>query len=131
MKIAPIFLALSLTLSAPFSSAFAADFTAIDVPGGFGSTLAHGINPQGDIVGGYSDSHNVSHGFLLSQGTFTPIDVPGAVDTNALGINQQGDIVGTVLRIGSGFPHGFLLSQGTFTPIDVPGALDTGPWGIN
>jgi uncharacterized membrane protein len=64
------------------------------------------------------------HGFLLSKGNFTTIDVPGASDTFANGINPKGDIVGTYFQ--SCFPcstHGFLLSNGVFTTIDFPGAL--------
>src|SRR5438034_6405193 len=51
-------------------------FTPIDVPGAF-FTEPVGINPEGDIVGFYSNAIG-AHGFLLSKGAFTPIDVPGA-----------------------------------------------------
>jgi uncharacterized membrane protein len=102
-------------------------FTAIDVPGAT-STFATGINPRGDIVGGYGDASG-GHGFLLSNGTFTTIDVPGAISTFARGINSRGDIVGTYRDASGG--HGFLLSNGTFTTIDVPGASFTQPAGIN
>lgn len=47
-----------------------------------------------------------SHGFLLSKGGFTTIDVPGAsFGARVRGINIQGDIVGDT------FGHGFLLSK--------------------
>jgi probable HAF family extracellular repeat protein len=36
-----------------------------------GKTFAVGINSAGDIVGWYNDSNGVSHGFLLSGGTYT------------------------------------------------------------
>jgi hypothetical protein len=43
-------------------------FAAIDVPAAFGiATLASGINPQGDIVGTYSDGSSSTRGFLLSK----------------------------------------------------------------
>jgi hypothetical protein len=53
-----------------------------------------------------------SHGFLLSKGEFTAIDVPAAfgIQTGASGINPQGDIVGTYSD-GSGQTRGFLLSR--------------------
>jgi hypothetical protein len=63
--------------------------------------------------------------FLLSRGSFTAIDVPGAFPgfTLAYGINAKVDIVGAFLNnVGSGL-HGFLLSNGTFTTIDVPAVL--------
>jgi probable HAF family extracellular repeat protein len=90
-------------------------FIVIDPPGTSFFAAALGINPQGDIVGTYFDSSGNSHGFLLSKGTFTDIDVPGSLGaspgtTTASGINPQGAIVG--YYFGSGFNiHGFLLSK--------------------
>jgi hypothetical protein len=46
-----------------------------------------------------------------AQGTFTTIDVPGAVRTVATAINPQGDIVGRYVSA-DGVVHGFLLLQG-------------------
>src|SRR5262249_44964204 len=51
-------------------------FTAIDVPGAFG-TLAVGINARGDIVGSSTADQIVAEGYLLSGGNFTTIDFPG------------------------------------------------------
>src|SRR5215471_2602990 len=64
------------------------NYTSIDVPcspapptkcvGGVAKqTVASGINPARDIVGSYIDGVGKSHGFLLSAGQFTTIDVPG------------------------------------------------------
>src|SRR6266849_6456782 len=118
MKIAPMFLGLSLIVSASINPAFSAAFTTIDVRGAIG-TIAWGINPAGDIVGSYTDASNDGHGFLLRHGTITSIDVPGSLLTTAFGINAQGDIVGTY--VSGSRAHGFLLRHGTFTLIDVPG----------
>src|SRR6266481_3727134 len=109
------------------SSGFASQggLTTIDVPGA-SSTQAKGINPEGDIVGEYSNATG-THGFLLSKGNFTTIDVPGASITEAAAINFKGDIVGTYFASGR---HGFLLSKGNFTTIDVPSASDTFANGI-
>src|ERR1700730_2389599 len=114
-------------------------FKTIDVPAAFGSqTQPYGINPQGDIVGYYSDSSGNTHGFLLSRGKFTTIDVPGAgapLYTEPYGINPQGDIVGYYSD--SSGVHGFLLSKGLlrkgrFTTFDVPGGEgNTFAQGIN
>src|SRR5438876_3542937 len=57
-------------------SAQGQSFTTIDVPGAF-STSALGINSKGDIVGEYTNLTG-NHGFLLSSGAFTTIEVPGA-----------------------------------------------------
>ena len=48
---------------------------------------------------------------MAAQGTFTTIDVPGAVRTVANGINARGDIVGRY-DSADGLRHGYLLRQG-------------------
>jgi uncharacterized membrane protein len=136
-------------------------FTQIDVPGA-SYTDAGGINDAGQIVGFFGDSagdHGIndagqivgwvndgSHGFLDTGGSFTQIDVPGAVATQAFGINDAGQIVGGFYNIVNDiigrpgtFGHGFLDTGGSFTQLDVrftqldvPGAtIDTRAFGIN
>jgi uncharacterized membrane protein len=68
------------------------------------ATKAIGINRRGTIVGFYclvisacprsANGNKNARGFLLSEGKFTMIDVPGAVGTSAYAINARGDIVG-------------------------------------
>ena len=50
----------------------------------------------------------VVHGYLLSGGSFTTIDPPGATFTEAIGINPRGQIVGNY--IASGVTHGFVAT---------------------
>jgi hypothetical protein len=98
----------------------------IDVPGSVYTAL-EGINPQGDIVGGYVDSSNNPHNFLRSNGTFSNFDPPGGKGdffflATEMGISPM-DIVGSYADLGSFFPlHGFLLSKGAYPKIDAPGA---------
>ena len=66
-----------LTLLVSASTAFSLTFTTIDPPGST-ATLALDINARGDIVGNYLTADGKTHGFLLSNGTFTTIDVPAA-----------------------------------------------------
>lgn len=107
-------------------------YTSIDHEGAK-SISASGINARGEIVGSYTDSANVTHGFLKSGDAFVTIDYPDAVATQARGINPQGDIVGTHqgpdrFKQGSGGDiHGFLLRAGTpmFEAIDYPGHMNT------
>jgi probable HAF family extracellular repeat protein len=61
--------------------------------------------------------------------TFTQINVPGAVLTQAGGINNAGEIIG-LFQDGLGVQHGFLDSGGSFTTIDGP-VPPTGATGIN
>jgi hypothetical protein len=65
-----------------------------------------------------------------AQGTYTQIDVPGAVGTACRGIDTAGDLSG-YYEDASGGVHGFLLSGGTYTTIDYPGALITELFGVN
>jgi hypothetical protein len=67
---------------------------------------------------------------LLSGGTYTSIDFPGAVFTNSTGINDAGDIVGTYCLTSeclsnSEGAQGYLLSGGVFTTIAIPGEFYT------
>jgi hypothetical protein len=115
-------------------------FVTIDVPNAT-FTLATGIGPSGDIVGIYGDASFNEHGFLLSHGNFTSIDVPGALvatsgtlQTEANGINPEGDIVGDYFAPpgAPGAPEckvpfspacrrGFLYSNGEFSDVLIPG----------
>lgn len=127
------------------------NFSTIDVPcpacpGGIArSTSAQGINPAGQIVGGYRDAVGAQHGFVLSGGQFMPMDVPGAIagaagilPTTAKGISPSGDIVGDYATpLNNSVPmdspaycpatgsvaciKGFLYSGGKFSTVLFPG----------
>ena len=108
-------------------------FTPIDFPGGF-FTIAADVNKTGLIVGRYTDTAGIVHGFLLSSGTFTSVTFPGALWTRAIGINSSGDIVGDYsLTSNSGVKdvHGFRLRGGIFLSLDSPGAPSTVAQGID
>jgi probable HAF family extracellular repeat protein len=98
-------------------------FTTLDVPN------ALGINNAGQIVGSTFDGTRV-HGFVLSGGSLTLLDVPGSVSTTARGINDAGQIVGT-FEDASLRNHGFLFSGGTFTLLDAPDSFATFATDIN
>jgi len=108
-------------------------YAQLDYPGASSST-AMAINNSNVVVGWYTDSAGVYHGFKYSNGTYTAINVPNAYETQALGINDLGDIVGAYVQ-GSQpnvTSHGFLLHNGAFTTIDYPGAqTGTVATGIN
>ena len=87
------------------------------------------ISANGQIVGRFVDASGL-HGWLLSGGTFTIIDLPGASATRPRGINLHGDIVGHYVSQGEQ-EHGFLLRDGVFTTIDFPDADQTTASGIN
>jgi hypothetical protein len=103
-------------------------FTSFDPPGAVSST-ASTVNPSGAVVGAYTDSGGVTHGYLLYHHTFVTIDFPGSTFTFAGGNNPEGDIVGIYFSGGVG--HSFLLSHGVFTSFDPPGATLSDAAGIN
>ena len=91
--------------------------------------MPRGIGDSGSIVGEYT-AGGILHGFLLSGGAFTTIDVPGAAFTSyASEINDASEIVGRFDIPGTN--SGFLLSGGTFTTLVFPGAASSAALGIN
>jgi probable HAF family extracellular repeat protein len=111
------------------------NFTTLDHPDGVEETILTGINNRGQIVGGYLDAEGTLRSFLLDDGVFTTIDVPGALSVGANKINDRGQIVGvysTLTNRNHAFPaHGFLWDRGVVTLIDVPGAVHTSPTDID
>ena len=97
----------------------------IDVPGAVG-TRAFGINPQGDVVGSYTNASG-THAYVLSNGYVTTFDYPGAATTEAWGINARGDIIGRYTRAGVTGVRGFLLRHGRYTDISMDNHLITLP----
>jgi probable HAF family extracellular repeat protein len=95
----------------------------LDFPSGT-NTEAEGVNDEGQIVGSYVAGPG-SHGFLLSNGTYTSIDDPNNSystsngGTIAYGINDSGEIVGQYAD-SSSHVNGFLLDNGTYTTINDP-----------
>src|SRR5919204_4845676 len=115
-------------------------YTLFDDPLGVGrfggATHARGINSAGQIVGYIDGANGSTHGFILSNGIYTSLDDPLAVQgTFAYGINSTGQIVGTYQDAGgaSHGSHGFLYSGGAYTTLDDPLALPgtTHALGIN
>jgi hypothetical protein len=91
------------------------------------NTLILGLQEQGQFVGSYHDAQSRIHGFLSAEGSFTRIDVPGAVATVVAGLATTSGttttmIVGFFLDVNFGM-HGFLctlpVNQTCFTRFDV------------
>lgn len=105
-------------------------FTTIDVPGAV-ATNVDGINTNGDMVGGYSDSTSDGHGFLYSNGAFTFFDYPGQYRTYPWGINDSLMISGSAWADDASNIVGFLYNGNTFTTISAAGKAGTSVQGIN
>ncbi|HJV88561.1 MAG TPA: hypothetical protein VJ698_24060 [Noviherbaspirillum sp.] len=92
---------------------------------------ANGITDAGTIIGTYISTRiSDIHSFMLKQGNFTTIDVPGSISTYAYGINHAEEVVGEYISSNTQH-HGYLSSGGGITNIDRPGADSTTPYGIN
>jgi len=88
-------------------------FRTLALPG-FVYTVPLGINASGQIVGYVVESETpfVTHGFILSNGVVTLIDVPfpGATRTSIMGINAEGQIVGLYIPLNGTTWHSFLAT---------------------
>ena len=91
------------------------------------NTLILGLHEQGQFVGSYRDSQSRIHGFLATDGSYTRIDVPGALATVVSGLATTSakitaTIVGFFVDTKFGI-HGFLcqlpVSQNCFNTFDV------------
>jgi len=137
-------LAASLTLAAvaqPGDKGTLIEFTAPGAAtvtsaacGAYCGTFGYANNNYGDIVGTYTDTNVIPHGFLRrADGKFVSFDAPGAglgagldEGTAAIGINDLGEIAGQYEDSNFVF-HGFVrYIDGSFATFEAPGA-GTGP----
>jgi probable HAF family extracellular repeat protein len=97
---------------------------------GTDSTAPFGMNNLDEVVGGYTDTNGVSHGFYRdASGDITTVDYPNASFTYLSGINDAGTITGVFQPSsgpGAGHNFGFIYSGGEFQPYDI-----SSPGGIN
>lgn len=100
----------------------------------------HGINDKEDIVGAFTDSTGVLHGYSKRGDTYKRVEAPGSQRALPLGMNNRGQIVGSFLSpSGSAtVSHGFIFTNGALktldlTPKDSPlfGLVDTVATGVN
>ena len=97
---------------------------------GLFASMANGATPDHRrIVGLYRNmAANRNEGFLIDDGDFTPLVVPGSTGTSAWDMNPAGEIVGVYTKAGV---HGFVLRDEVYVPVDFPGATATRAFGIN
>ena len=112
----------------------AANETYTDIPGPSRAvnTYAEAINDSGVIVGSYSDSAGIYHGFLLKGKKYRTLDVPGARGTIRTGINNKNNVV-VQWSDSSGNIESSLydVETGTFTTINYPNAISSWANGID
>ena len=95
------------------------------------ASMSNGATPDlGRIVGLYTDMETGrGEGYLIDEGVFTPLLVPGSLFTAAWDMNPRGDVVG-VFQDAAGV-HGFVRTSAGYTTIDFPGATATRVFGVN
>jgi uncharacterized protein DUF3466 len=101
-------------------------FKEIDPPGALFTNVL-GIGEGGAIVGRYcttvaspcTPNSRTVHGFLLVDGVYTTIDVPGALGTNAWSISPGGTILGGYTGA-DGSTNLFLLTSDGFSDVTGP-----------
>lgn len=113
-----------------------AHFGQIDVPASWGAlgTTALGINDSEMIVGSYlhkdADGLVHQHGYcLMPDGSFVPIDVPGATDTIPRSISAA-NVAGFYFDQ-SGNLRGFIGMNAAAVTVNYPNAVATQVAGIN
>src|SRR5437667_377300 len=82
------------------------------------------------VAGSVESSIAILSPSALQISTFTTVDVPGSIETDAFGINNSGQISGDFAD-STGREHGFLVAGGSFSTVDVPGSVQTFGRGIN
>jgi uncharacterized membrane protein len=87
------------------------------------------INNQGHVTGWYFDGSRL-RGFIKRNGKVAALDIPNAVDTEAVGINDFDQIVGDY-RGTDGLFHGFIYKDGNYASLDFAPGEDTGASGVN
>lgn len=70
-----------------------------------------------------------TEGYVIDNGVFSALLVPGSSVTAAWDVNPAGEVVG-FYRDATGF-HGFVLEAKGYVSIDVPGATETRAFGVN
>jgi uncharacterized membrane protein len=70
-------------------------------------------------------------GYVESNGSFSTLSYPSAVQTFLEGINDSGEIVGWYLLNGHNGAYGFSYSGGSFSPVDPPKSIGTVVTGVS
>jgi uncharacterized membrane protein len=71
------------------------------------------------------------NGFVLTNGAFSPVHIPGSQTTSPFAINNAGTIVGSYENPDSGRSHGFQCSQDGCSTVDLPDSTFTQLLGID
>jgi hypothetical protein len=109
-------------------------YTSFNPPGATSSESST-VSLLGAVVGDYTDNvGEVNHGYLLSHGSYTTLDFPGATTgTFAGGGNLSNDVVGiyNYSNCTTDCNHAFWWHAGVYKSFDYPSAIFSEATGIN
>ena len=96
------------------------------------ASMHNGATPDGRLIAGlYTDlTDGRGKAYVIRDGVFSPLEVPGATQTAAWDVSPSGLVVG-LYRDAAGAFHGFQWDGQMFGRIDVPGATATRVFGVN
>jgi uncharacterized membrane protein len=96
-----------------------------------GMSMNNGATPDGQyVVGLFMDTDGRNKAYVMDDGKFSAVEVPGALSTSAWDVSPSGVMVGDYTDA-AGAAHGFSDDHGVFTRIDVPDATATRARGVN
>jgi uncharacterized membrane protein len=102
------------------------------------STLRHSARTAVCVPQTACEGYRGDIGWVNTKGTYTPIEVPSALNTIAWGINNKGEIVGgfncgnTKCGTSNFIEQGYLYCDGVYTIINDPlAAINTEAFGVN
>jgi hypothetical protein len=105
----------------------------IDFPGAIG-TQAFGVNDRDTVIGIYTDAQNNAHAFLLREGHYRNVDLPGGPSTTTipLSVNDREEIVGEYITTPLTNGFGYLQqTDGSFALTTAPGSVPQGTFFIS
>jgi probable HAF family extracellular repeat protein len=117
-----VFIALALTLTAPWAQATDYKLTSIDYTGeGVVDTHASGINNLGQVVGTYHDVNGFDQSFIYDNGSFTlmptyKLSETYTSETMADDINDAGQVCGSYTD-STGQQKAFIYYNNNYTPL--------------
>lgn len=93
-------------------------------PVGTAGSFPTAMNNSGQIVGSFSFSPGVQHGFLTTSGGFFDLGTLGGLSSRAAGINDAGVVVGAAGTAG-GATHAFMYASGSMTDLGTLGGQNS------
>ncbi len=112
---------IAATATAAFAQTGKCGFQKLTLPPPATNGTPVALNDLGGIAGTFSDSKNVSHGFLLYQGRLTTFRFPGSSGTTVTDMSRNGIIVGDFTVAGDPREHHYMVHAGGFHEITLPG----------